>query len=443
MRGRGLRIALATILVLVVALASATGGFFLGRANPGLVGPFSSAAPDPSLDLTVFWQTWNYLRQEYYQQPLDRTALVRGAVRGMLQATGDDNTGYLDPSSFQAFSSQLEGSFEGIGAEVGVRDERVVIIAPIAGSPAEKAGLTAGDAVLKIDGQDATRFTLTEATTKIRGKKGTPVTLTVRRSRDASTLDAASRERLLQSLPALEEALRANDATRARGAATQVGDAIRSLSGATVDLDITIVRDTIVLPRVQARMLEDGIAYLKLAQFSRNASTDVDRELQGVLASNPRAFVLDLRGNSGGFVNEAVAIASQFLPPGTLVFVEERGDGSRNEFRATGGGRAISLPLVVLVDKGSASASEILAGALRDNGRAKLVGEKTFGKGTEQLQHSLSDGSGVRITIAKWLTPGGTWVHHQGLEPDVPVSDASTGPPDRALERAIGLLSNR
>ncbi len=437
-----LRALFVLVLVLVVALASAGAGFLVGRANPGLLGPVASVAPDPSLDLTIFWQTWNFLRQEYYQRPLDRQALVRGAVRGLLAATGDDNTGYLDPASFEAFSSTLQGSFEGIGAEVGTRDDRVVIIAPIPGSPADKAGVRAGDLIVKIDAQDATRLTLIDATTRIRGKKGTPVTLTLRRARDPGSLDEASRQKLLQTLPTLEDALRANDARRARDAAGPASDAIRSLSGATIDLDISIVRDTIVVPHVEQRMLEGAVGYVKLSQFSRGASGEFDQALGTLLAGSPRGLVLDLRGDSGGFVNEAVAVASQFLPAGTLVFTEERGEGTRNDYRATSGGRALSLPLVVLVDKGSASASEILAGALHDNGRARLVGERTFGKGTEQLQHGLPDGSGVRITIAKWLTPNGTWVHHQGIDPDLSVADPDPAPPDLVLERAIALLGH-
>jgi carboxyl-terminal processing protease len=430
----------AAVLIAITALASASAGFLVGRANPGLLGPFASAQPDPSLDLTLFWESWNYLRQEFYRRPLDGQALVRGAVKGMLEATGDDNTGYLEPTNFQLFSTQLQGSFEGIGAEVGTREGRAVIIAPIAGSPAERAGLQPGDVILKIDGQDATSLPLLEVISKIRGAKGTSVTLTLRRVRDPTTLDEASRQRLLQTLPALQEALRAGDAARARDSAASVSDGLRALSGATIDFDVTIVRDSIVLPRVEERMLEGRVAYLKLGQFSRGSSSDFDRALASLLAASPTGVVLDLRGNSGGFVNEAVAIASQVLAEGTLVFVEERAEGESREFRAAAGGRALSLPLVVLVNKGSASASEIVAGALRDNGRARLVGERTFGKGTEQLQHELSDGSGIRITIARWLTPKGTWVHEAGLEPDLAVSDTDPGPPDLALERALPLL---
>jgi carboxyl-terminal processing protease len=437
---RALRYLAVFVLIAIIALTSAGAGLLIGRANPGLLGPFASAQADPTLDLTLFWESWNYLRQEYYRRPLDRQALVRGAVKGMLEATGDDNTGYLERMNFQLFSTQLQGSFEGIGAEVGTRDGRVVIISPIAGSPAERAGLRPGDVILSIDGQDATALTLLEVIAKVRGTKGTSVTLTLRRVRDPTTLDEASRQRLLQTLPALEEALRASDAARARDTATPVSDALRALSGATFDFDVTIVRDSIVLPRVEERMLEERVAYLKVGQFSRGSSADFDRALASLLASSPTDIVLDLRGNSGGFVNEAVAIASQFLSEGALVFIEERSEGEGREFRAAGGGRALSLPLVVLVDKGSASASEILAGALRDNGRARLVGEQTFGKGTEQLQHELSDGSGIRITIARWLTPRGTWVHEAGLEPDVAVSDTDPAPPDVALERGLALL---
>ena len=428
------------MLVAVVALSSAAGGFLVGRDNPGLLGPFRSANADPTLDLTAFWEAWNYLRQEYYQQPLDRQALVRGATRGLLAASGDDNTGYLAPQDFQLFSSQLQGSFEGIGAEIDSRDGRLLVIAPLPDSPAERAGVRAGDEIAKINGEDAGRYTLLDAISKVRGPKGTSVTMTLRRPADPSALDSPSRQRLLDTLPQLEDALRANDAAKAKAAATPVGDALKALAGATVDVNVTIVRDTIAQPKVETRMLDNGIGYIKLSQFSRNVSTEFDASLAAILGKGATALVLDLRGNSGGFVNEAVAVASQFLRENTLIFTEQRADGKR-DYTAAAGGRALSQPLVVLVDRGTASATEILSAALHDNARAKLVGEKTYGKGTEQLQQILSDGGGARITVARWLTPSGIWVHHQGIEPDVTVSGTDPAPPDLVLRKAVDLLS--
>jgi len=435
-----LRIAFGIVLLAVIVVASATGGFLVGRDNPGLLGPFRSANADASLDLTAFWEAWNYLRQEYYQQPLDRQALVRGATRGLLAATGDDNTGYLAPQDYQIFSSQLQGSFEGIGAEVDLRDGQLLIISPLPNSPAEKADVRAGDQILKIDGEDAGKFTLLDAISKVRGPKGTTVTLTIRRPADPSSLDASSRQRLLDSLPQLEAALQANDAARAKSAAAPVGDALKALAGATIDLEIPIVRDTIAQPKVETRTLGNAIGYIKLSQFSRGVSTEFDGALSATLGGGAHALVLDLRGDSGGFVNEAVAIASQFLTEGTVVFTEQRADGKR-DYTATAGGRALAIPLVVLVDKGTASAAEIMSAALHDNGRAKLVGEKTYGKGTEQLQQSLDDGGGARITVARWLTPKGVWVHHQGIDPDVAVTDPDPAPPDLVLQKALDTLA--
>ena len=188
-------------------------------------------------------------------------------------------------------------------------------------------------------------------------------------------------------------------------------------------------------------MLGGGIAYLKLSQFSRGASTDVDEALAALLADSPNGLVFDLRGNTGGFVNEAVAVASQFLPAHTLVFTEELANAT-HEYRTTPGGRALSIPLVILVDRGTASASEIVSAALHDNGRATLVGEKTFGKGTEQLPpHELADGGGARITIARWLTPKGAWIHHVGIEPDVAATDPDPTPPDLVLQAGVDFLS--
>jgi C-terminal peptidase prc len=292
---------------------------------------------------------------------------------------------------------------------------------------------------VKIDGADASRYSLNDAISKVRGPKGTTVTLTVRRPADPSSLDRASRQRLLDSLPALESALAANDAAKAKAAATPVGDALKALAGATVDLDVPIVRDTIAQPKVETRDLGNGVGYIKLSQFSRSVSSEFDTALSSTLAKGASSIVLDLRGNSGGYVNEAVAIASQFLKENAIVFTEERADGKR-DYTATAGGRALTQPLVVLVDRGTASAAEILSAALHDNGRAKLVGEKTYGKGTEQLQQTLTDGGGVRITVARWLTPSGVWVHHQGIDPDVTVTDTDPGPPDLALQKAVDLL---
>jgi carboxyl-terminal processing protease len=435
-----MRFGVGAVLIAVVALTAAGTGFVVGRDNPGLLGPFRSANADTSLDLTAFWEAWNYLRQEYYQQPLDRQTLVRGATRGLLAATGDDNTGYLPPQDFQLFSSQLQGSFEGIGAEVDSRDGQLVVVAPLPNSPAERAGVRAGDQIVKIDGNDASKYALLEAISKVRGPTATTVTLTLRRPADPSTLDAASRQRLLDTLPQLQDALRANDAAKAKAAATPVGDALKALAGATVDADVAIVRDVIAQPKVDTQMLANGVGYIKLAQFSRNVSSEFDGSLAAILSAGATSLVLDLRGNSGGFVNEAVAIASQFLRENTVVFTEQRADGKR-DYTATAGGRALAQPLVVLVDRGTASAAEILSAALHDNGRAKLVGEKTYGKGTEQLQQVLADGGGARITVARWLTPSGIWVHHQGIEPDVTVTDSDRAPPDLVLQRAIDLLS--
>jgi carboxyl-terminal processing protease len=435
-----LRIAIGLVIVLALVIVAAAAGYAVGRTNPALFLPIASKNVDPTLDVDIFWETWNFLKSEYYQQPLDREAIVRGAVRGMLEATGDDNTGYMDPDGYRLSTQDLGGSFEGIGAELGIRDERLIIVSPYEGSPAERAGLRPGDVITQIDGEDAARLTVLEAASKIRGQRGTTVQLRVERPRDASTLDAPSRDALLTALPALDQALRANDAQRAREAAGPVSNALRSLAGATVELDIAIVRDTIVLTRVEQRMLSDGIGYIRLSQFTRNASSRFDEALEELLGADPRALVLDLRRNGGGFVDEAVAVASQFLPTGSVVFVEERAGGARSEYKARGGGRARSLPLVVLIDSGSASAAEILAAALRDHGRARLVGATTYGKGTEQFWHQLEDGSGVRITVARWLTPNGSWVHGDGLAPDQVVADADPAPPDIQLERAIAML---
>jgi carboxyl-terminal processing protease len=343
-----------------------------------------------------FWETWNLVHEEYYRQPVSDTLLVRGAIQGMLQSLGDAHTGYMPPSQFNIATSDIQGQLEGIGAEVDSRNGELTIVAPLPDSPAEKAGLQPGDVIVTVNGRDVTGLPLLEAIMLVRGPAGTTVHLEVRR---------AGQDKLLQ---------------------------------------FDIVRARIQIASVASRLLDGGYAYVRISTFGDRTTEELRQALQKLLAQNPKGLILDLRGNPGGNLYTALDVASQFIKDGP-VMIEEWGDGRRKTFNADGRGLATGIPLTVLVDQGSASASEIVAGAIQDRGRGRLVGEKTFGKGTVQDWHALDGGrnGGVRITIARWLTPNGRWVHEAGLTPDILVSrspeDVRAGR-DPQLEAALNAL---
>ncbi|MDW8326667.1 MAG: S41 family peptidase [Anaerolineales bacterium] len=346
-----------------------------------------------------FWEAWDLVHTQYADQPVDDVALMRGAIRGMLDALGDPHTGYMTPEEYRISMTHLDGEFEGIGATVET-DEKTGytrIVAPIAGSPAEAAGIRAGDLIIEINGEDIAGQDITTVVTKVRGPAGSTVTLTIRRE------------------------------------------------GVTELLTFTITRARITIASVESRMLENNIAYIKVNSFGEETGRELRDQLRKLLAQNPIGLVLDLRSNPGGYLQTAIEVASQFIPDGVLM-VERFGDGRERTFEAQGGGLATRIPLVVLIDKGSASASEIVAGAVKDRGRGTLVGETSFGKGSVQQSHTLSDGGAVRITIARWLTPNGTWIHEQGIKPDIAIElteEDRAAKRDPQLERAVQLLRDQ
>lgn len=319
-----------------------------------------------------FWETWNLVHDEYYRQPVSDTLLVRGAIQGMLQSLGDAHTGYMPPNQFNIATSDMQGQLEGIGAEVDSRNGELTIVAPLPDSPAEQAGLQPGDVIVTVDGREVTGMPLLDAIMLVRGPAGTTVRLEIRRT---------GHDKLLQ---------------------------------------FDIVRARIQLVSVTSRLLDGGYAYVRISTFGDRTTEELRQALQKLLAQNPKGLVLDLRGNPGGNLYTALDVASQFIKDGPIM-IEEWGDGRRKTFNADGRGLATDVPLTVLVDQGSASASEIVAGAIQDRGRGRLVGQKTFGKGTVQDWRALDEGrnGGVRITIARWLTPSGRWVHETGLTPDI------------------------
>lgn len=380
------------LFVSVILLSGAfAGGFIVGHLTPfqgrlpGLESPTTapSAAPTVTVEqqnvtpaelqtlFAPFWEAWNIVHQNYVDQPIDDVALMRGAIRGMMDALGDKQTFYMDPVVYETETSSLSGEYEGIGAYVDLDGQYLTIISPIEGSPAEAAGLKPGDAIIAIDGVDMLGFTPEEARQKVLGPAGTEVELTIARDGESETLT------------------------------------------------FVITRARIVVPSVTGEMLENNIAYIDINTFGGNTTPELDAALDELIPQNPRGIIIDLRNNPGGYLQTSVEVASEFIKDGVILY-EQYGDDKRDVFNALGNGRATDLPIVVLMNEGSASASEILAGALQDYGRATLVGTQSYGKGSVQLWIPLSNNEGAaRVTIAKWLTPKERAIDGVGLAPDV------------------------
>ncbi len=341
---------------------------------------FADSAPNPELiselrgDIGIFWEAWELLQANFYSGPTEVHKLMQGAIKGMVNASDDPYTEYLDAEEMRLTREHLEGRFVGVGISVRVSEHGYLLIEnPLPGSPAEVSGILAGDLVIKIDGNDIRGQGLREITSKIRGDRGTKVILTIMRD------------------------------------------------GAPDQFDISITRDEIKISSIVSRMIE-GIGYLRITSFGNETAKDLKKFLQTLLDTNIQGLIIDLRNNPGGLLDSAIDVSSQFLPEQTVVLIERSRDDQIKEFRASGGGLAIELPVVVLVNGGTASAAEIVAGALQDHKRATLVGSTTFGKGSVQRPFSLSDDSAVKVTIATWLTPNGQYLDGEGIRPDFNLS---------------------
>jgi carboxyl-terminal processing protease len=343
-----------------------------------------------------FWQAWELVHENYVDQPIDDEALMRGAISGMMAAIGDQHTSYLDPVQFEQSTDQLQGQeYEGIGAWVDISGDYLTIISPMPGSPAEKAGLRPDDKVIGVDGEDVTGLDGESVRQKVIGPRGSTVTLTILREGQEH-------------------------------------------------FDVVVERASIVVPSVDAKMLDGQIGYIQLYTFGDDTARDLRDAIEELSVQNPVGLILDLRNNGGGYLETAIDVASEFIPDG-IVMYEEYGDGRRDTYEARKGGTAIEIPLVVLINEGSASASEIVAGAIQDRGRGLLVGETSYGKGSVQTYNALVNEQGaVRITIARWLTPNGRQINEVGLEPDVKVEiteEDLAADLDPQLDQAIELLS--
>ncbi|HEX7541681.1 MAG TPA: S41 family peptidase [Anaerolineales bacterium] len=407
MKNKTLRSVLIVFVAIVMAVCVFGSGFVVGNFVPALKPvsvPTLTATPDANQGGTPadlqsqfapFWQAWDLVHQNYVDQPVDNTKLVQGAISGMMNSLGDPHTGYSTPLQTTDLNNAMQGSYQGIGAYVDTRGAYLTITKPIPGYPAEKAGLQIGDQIIAVDGQDVTGMDPDLVRlTKVMGPAGTDVHLTVRRT------------------------------------------------GVDKPLEFTITRAQIDIPSVTSKMLDNKIGYIQIAVFGDTTATDFHTQLSQLMAQNPSGIILDLRDNGGGYLDAGIAVASEFIDHGVIV-TEQYSDGTKDPHNALPGGLATTIPLVLLVNGNTASASEIVSGAIQDDGRGKLVGELTYGKGSVQNWFPLSDGGTARITIAKWLTPNGRTIDKIGLTPDVVVTmtqaDVTAGR-DPQLDAAVQLL---
>ena len=365
-----------------------------------------------NIDFSLFWNVWQKLETNYYDKTkLDPQKMINGAIEGMAQSLGDPYTMFLPPKQNNNFKDGLAGQFSGIGAELGTKDKQIIVIAPLSGSPAEKAGVLAGDSILKVDGEATLGWTLPSAVEKIRGPKGTEVVLNILHKDAAKSLDIKI----------------VRDIITVKSVVGWIKNA-KDISGINISKD------------------QNGkVAYVRLSQFGDSTNNDWASImnkffLQMQNEKDIRGLIIDLRNNPGGYLTDSVYISSEFLKQGTPVVLQENAQ-ARNMLSVTRKGIMHDVPLVVLINKGSASASEIVSGALRDNKRAMLIGETSFGKGTIQDANDLGNGAGLHVTIAKWLTPNGIWVNGKGLKPDIEVAlDEKDPSHDTQLEKAVTQL---
>lgn len=356
--------------------------------------------PQPeTIDFSLFWDAYNKLEQNFISpSKIDNQKIVYGAIEGMTNSLGDPYTSFFNPDQAQRFQQDLAGSFDGIGVEIGIKKDLLTVIAPLKGTPGQKAGLKSGDTIVKINGQDATNMTADEAVSIIRGPKATVVTLTIFRD------------------------------------------------GWDKTQDIKIVRDTIRVPSIEWSLKDGDVAYIQIYQFDESLSSDFESIALKILQSPAKKIVIDLRDNPGGYLEVAQNIAGWFLQNGQTVTIEDFGKGKvQQTYKTQGNANFANYPVAVLINQGSASASEILAGALRDDRNVKLIGTKSFGKGCVQEVINLRGGSFLKITIANWLTPKGNSISDVGLTPDVKVDITDQdiqAKKDPQLDKALELIKN-
>lgn len=395
------------IAVIMISLAL---GFFGGVEFQKTQEPFGGGLRDliardagqpESVDFSLFWDAWNLIHERYVDRAnLNTQEMVFGAIEGMVKSVGDPFTVFLEAKESKRLEEDIRGEFAGVGIEIGMREDVLTVIAPLKDTPADRAGIIAGDKILKIDGDSTAGITLEEAVSKIRGRRGTKVVLTISRKKDSQ-----------------EE---------------------------TKDFELT--RDRIKIPTIKWSKIEPDIGHIQLFSFNQIAKNEFDQALKELKKQGAdKKLILDLRNNPGGLLDLAIDISSYFLEPGELVVIEDFGNGEKDELKSKPNGFLKDAKIVILINKGSASASEIVAGALHDQRGIKLVGEKTFGKGSVQQIEELRFRTSLKITVAKWLTPKGRSISDEGIEPDIKVEkteeDTKEGR-DPQLERAIEIIKS-
>ncbi len=351
-----------------------------------------------TVDFSLFWDSWNLVHERYVgRSELDTQEMVFGAIEGMVKSIGDPYTVFLREEQSKRLREDISGEFAGVGIEIGLRKEVLTVIAPLKDTPADRAGIIAGDKILKIDGESTDGITLEEAVSKIRGRRGTKVILTILRDKNSEEMK-----------------------------------------------DFEIIRDRIKVPTVKWGKKDSDIGYIQLFSFNQIAKEEFEKAIIELKKQGAgKKIILDLRNNPGGLLDLAVDVSSYFLEPGQVVVIEDFGNGKRDELKAKSNGQLKEAKVVILINKGSASASEIVAGALHDNKGVKLIGEKTFGKGSVQQVEELRFRTALKITVAKWLTPKGRSISDEGIEPDIKIERTEEDVKndlDPQLDKAIEII---
>jgi len=392
----------AIVLVILVSFAS---GVYIGLTSPShykvkTLGEALNllANKNKEVDFSLFNRVWQEIEEKYVDKPLDEKKMLYGALSGLVASLNDPYSTFLDPELSRTFLEEIKGSFEGIGAEIGIKNGELVVIAPLENSPAKRAGLKAKDKILKIDNVDTANISLDYAVSLIRGKKGTAVILTVKSE------------------------------------------------GEEEEKEIKIIRDRINIKSVKGRIIEsegNKIGYLKILSFTEDTDSLLKKTANDFVLRGVQGVIIDLRNNSGGYLETAIEVASEFMEDKIVLKEKYSGQVEDKVYYTKGKAALKDLPLVVIINGGSASASEILAGALKDYGLATIIGEKSYGKGSVQEYEQLPDGSSLKLTTAKWFTPKGNSIDNQGIEPDIKVElteDDFNNDRDPQLDKAIEVL---
>lgn len=391
-------VAISFVLIIGVFSTGVFVGYSKRPAIEKITGISNKETDKPAeVDFSPFWQAWSVVNEKFVSKDkIDNQKLVYGAIEGMVQSLEDPYSVFFPPEEAKMFQEDMNGNFSGVGMEIGTRNGILTVIAPLKNTPADRAGIKAGDKIIKIDDTITNDLTSDAAARLIRGAKGTEVRLTILRDKSDKPLE------------------------------------------------LKVVRDNIRIPVLDTEVKSDGVFVIKMYNFSATSPSEFRAALRKFIDSGSNKMILDLRNNPGGYLEASIDIASWFLPAGKIIVKEKYGDGKEDLFRSKGYDIFNKLPVVVLVNDGSASASEILAGALQEHGVAKLVGVKTFGKGSVQELVEVTGNTSLKITIAKWLTPNGRSISDEGLEPDVKVEISEKDiekERDTQMEKAIEMLA--